>query len=134
MKKFKFILVLIATLIIGTTPIIVGADHVQVPPEPAPPTTQHINITNPLKDVSTINELIVKILNNIVMPIAAIVSVMYIIWAGFKYVQAQGNPKAIEEANKNLLWALIGVGILLGAAGISEVVQKTISGLIDIKP
>ena len=64
------------------------------------------------------------------MPIAAVAVVVWIIWAGFQYVLAQGNPKKVEEAHQRLLWSLVGAGILLGAAGISSVVQNTINALI----
>ena len=88
-------------------------------------------ICNPFKGGDDLMSLITTLLKNVVMPIAAIASVLYIIWAGFQYVQARGNPGKITEANKNLLWVLIGVGVLLGAAGISEVVQNTIKALIN---
>ncbi len=104
-----------------------------VPPGTVAPkaTVIHIGIENPLKDSDgTLMSLINAVLNNIVMPIAAVAVVMYIIWAGFSYVTAQGNPKKIQEAHDRLLWALIGAGVLLGAAGISAVVKNTIDALI----
>jgi hypothetical protein len=94
-----------------------------------------INIANPLscgtgQDCSTLMGLITAILNNVVMPIAAVAVVIWIIWAGFSYVTAQGKPDKIKTAHDRLLWSLIGAGILLGAAGISAVVQRTITALI----
>lgn len=71
------------------------------------------------------------VLNNIVMPIAAVAVTLYIIWAGFMFVTAQGKPAELEKAKANLLWALIGAGILLGAAAISKVVETTVKGLIS---
>lgn len=91
-------------------------------------------IGNPFSGGNTLNELIVAILNKVIMPLAAVASVGYIIWGGFQYVRAQGKPEEIKKANQNLLFALIGVGVLLGAAGISAVVQKTIESLTNIKP
>jgi len=46
----------------------------------------------------TIMTLIVAILEKIVMPIAAVGVVMWIVYAGFTFVTAQGVPKKIEEA------------------------------------
>ena len=91
-------------------------------------------IPNPFSGGDTLNQLIVAILNNVVMPLAGVASVGYIIWAGFQYVRAQGKPEKIKEANTNLLFALIGIGVLLGAAGISAVVQRTIQSLTNITP
>jgi len=89
-----------------------------------------VTIENPFNGGNDLGSLITTILTKVIMPIAAIVSVMYIIWAGFKYVTAQGKPAEIEKANQNLLYALIGVGILLGAAGIPAVIQATVSQFI----
>jgi type IV secretory pathway VirB2 component (pilin) len=76
-------------------------------------------------------ELVTTILNNVVMPIAAVAVVIFIIWAGFTFLQAQGKPAEIDKAKQRLLWSLIGAGVLLGAAGISAVVQSTINSLIN---
>ena len=81
-----------------------------------------INIPNPLRDgTNNLMSLIVTILNKIVMPIAAIAVVVFIIYAGFTYVLAQGNPVEIKKAHDRLLYGLIGAGIVLGAVGISKV-------------
>jgi len=89
-----------------------------------------ITIPNPTKAGSTLMEVIVALLNGVVMPIAAVGVVMWIVWAGFSYLTAQGNSTKIQEANQRLLWSLIGAGILLGAAGISTVVQNTVKAVL----
>ena len=89
-----------------------------------------IDIPNPTSQTDLMS-LITAIINNIVMPIAAVAVVMYIIYAGFTYVTAQGNPTKVALAHQRLLWSLVGAGILLGAAGISLVVQNTIKALIN---
>jgi hypothetical protein len=65
------------------------------------------------------------------MPIGAVLCVMWIIYAGFKYVTAQGNEKKVSEAHKTLLWALVGTGVLLGAAGISRVIENTVRSVVN---
>lgn len=95
-------------------------------PVPAPAPVPKIVIKNPLKVGNTVMDVIVAILNNIVLPIGAVLVVLYIIYAGFTFVTAQGKPKEIEEAKKRLLWSLIGALILLGAVAISKVVCTTI--------
>ena len=127
MKNFKKIKYLI--LIIVLVPFLTFAQN-GTPPD----NTTSINITNPAKcgggnDCSDLISLLRAILNNVVMPVAAVAVVMWIIWAGFSYLMAQGNEKKIEVAHQRLLWSLIGAGILLGAAGISAVVQSTIEAL-----
>src|ERR1035437_6835034 len=56
--------------------------------------------------------LLTAILNNIIMPVAALACAVWVILAGFKFVQAKGNPVEITKAKQNLLWALIGVGVI----------------------
>ena len=89
------------------------------------------SIPNPTTAGDDIMSVLYALLSNVVMPIAAVAVVIWIIWAGFSYLTAQGNPAKIEIAHKRLLWSLIGAGILLGAAGISEVVKRTIEGLLS---
>ncbi len=87
-------------------------------------------VQNPLKGANDLMSFIRAVLNNIIMPIAAVGVVFWIIWSGFQYLLAQGNPAKITAANKQLLWSLIGAGILLGAAGISAVVERTVKELV----
>ena len=91
---------------------------------------QDIYIKNPFTGGDSLLALITAILNNIILPIATVAAVMYVIFAGFKYVQAKGNPAEIQKAHQRLLWTLIGVGVLLGAAGISAVLQTTVNSFL----
>jgi len=93
-----------------------------------------IGISNPFNCGGTSNctllTLLTAILNNIIMPVAALACAAWVIWAGFKFVMAKGNPPEITKAKQNLLWALIGVGVILGAAGISAVLQTTVQSFL----
>ena len=120
LKKFSTYLVIVLVL---TLPILTYAAVTNAPLVTA-------NIPSPTGDTDLMS-LITKILNGVLMPIAAVFVTVWIIYAGFKYVVAQGNPTKVSEAHKTLLWSLIGAGILLGAAGISKVVETTIKALIQ---
>lgn len=54
------------------------------------------------------------------------VIVFFIIYAGFLYVTAQGNPANIQKATKALLYALIGGVIIIGANVIGVMVKNTV--------
>ncbi|MCX6701766.1 MAG: hypothetical protein NTX96_01040 [Candidatus Zambryskibacteria bacterium] len=132
MKILKKISIHLFILSIFIIPVLLYA-------QATPTTPIHIGISNPLKcdsgsgqDCNSLSGLITAILNNVVMPIAAVAVVIWIIWAGFTFITAQGKPAEIEKAKGRLLWSLIGAGILLGAAGISAVIQNTIGALIKI--
>jgi type IV secretory pathway VirB2 component (pilin) len=133
MKFLKIIGINIIVATILFLPVFIYAEL----PNPSTPTTPSTSglgagsIKNPFNCGGTGGDcnfitLLTVILNKIVMPIASIAAVVYIIYAGFTYVTAQGNDKKIGEAHQRLLWALIGTGILLGAAAISQVVQNTV--------
>ncbi len=79
----------------------------------------------------TLLTLIRDILSKIVMPIASVAIVVWIVWAGFQFVLAQGKPGEIDKAKQNLLWSLVGAGILLGAVAISAVVETTVNALMS---
>lgn len=52
--------------------------------------------------------------------------VFMIIYAGFMYVTAQGEPGKIGQAHKALLYAVIGGVIILAANVILAVIQGTV--------
>lgn len=89
-------------------------------------------ITNPLKIGSDIPSIIDAVMKGIVMPIASVLVVLAILYSGFKFVVAQGNPKEIEEARRGLVWALVGSAILLGAYGISTALRSTVGSIVDL--
>jgi hypothetical protein len=84
-------------------------------------------INNPLE-----SDNLVEFINSIIdaaMKLGAILAVLAVIYAGFKFVTAQGDPKAISTAKAILLYTVIGVIILLGARVIAEVIINTIEGI-----
>ncbi len=132
MKTLKTIFIHLFVLSFFIVPaVIYAADDTP----PVKTTTININLPNPLSDpkANSLIALITLLLNNVVMPVAAVAVVIWIIWAGFQYLLAQGKPEALKKAHSQLLWSLIGAGVLLGAAAISKVVETTITGLTNIK-
>lgn len=87
-----------------------------------------IKLVNPLGSTKTLPELIDGILR-IVLTIGIPLIALMIIYSGFKFVMAQGNSKELEDARRNLLYVLIGAGILLGAYVIAEAVVGTINAI-----
>ncbi len=60
-------------------------------------------------------------------------AILAIIWVGFKFVLAQGNPEKIKEARTWFFYIIIGLAILISARVIVEVVQNTLikSGVVN---
>lgn len=92
--------------------------------------TQKINIINPFKCGGQIEcsipGLLKAIIKNILLPIGGVVAAIMIMYAGFLFVTARGEPAKITQAKTALLYAVIGTAILLGAWTISEAIQGTI--------
>jgi hypothetical protein len=118
-KKFTSHLLKLPLIVLYAIPFIVSAQS-----------NQSFQLTNPLNGYNDLPSLIAAILNNIIEPLAAVAVVVMIIYSGFKYLTAQGNPGEIKKANEGLLWVLVGAGILLSAAAISAAVQGTFSQLL----
>jgi len=88
---------------------------------------QDIGIYNPLNatDFPTLLQDIIQVLIRLGIPVI----VFMIIYAGFLYVTARGNPEQISKAHTTLLWTLVGAAVLLGSMVIAKVVQTTIDSI-----
>ena len=84
-------------------------------------------IVNPIQ-AETINELIKTILEGVIK-IGIPVIVLAVIYSGFLFVSAQGNPEAIKKAKDALLYTLIGATVLLGSWAIAQLRSDTVLAL-----
>lgn len=65
--------------------------------------------------------------------IAILFAVLVLIYIGFRYVLAQGNPAEMSKLSTWLGWTVVGIAIIIGARLIIQVVINTLSstGTID---
>lgn len=84
-------------------------------------------VQNPLK-AKSISEFVEQILQAVVI-IGIPIAILFIVFAGFKFVLAQGNPDALKLARKNLINTIIGIAIFLGAWLIAQVIYNTVKAL-----
>lgn len=129
-KVFSFVTVLSIVSIFLTTSLVLA----QTPPADPPPTPPANNslIENPLKNgVNTLPALIELVLEEVVMPIGAVVIIFMIIYAGFRYVVAQGNEDKLKEAHVLFKNVMIGSAIILGATAIAQIITTTLSNITD---
>lgn len=85
-------------------------------------------LCNPLGGINSFCKLasaLVKAATIIGIPIA----VLFIVWAGLKFVLAQGKPADLAAAQKNLMYTLVGIGIFVAASVIAAVIVNTLQGL-----
>lgn len=84
-----------------------------------------VTLQNPLNGINSIQALLEAIFN-IIMILMIPVIVFFIIYAGFKYVMAQGNASQVEEATRALTYAIIGGVLILGAVAISQIIKSVV--------
>jgi len=118
MKKNRLILYSVISAIVLFAAFSLNIDNVTATCAPG-------KICNPLGSTTTLNQVLNIVLAS-VQVIAGILSVVFIILAGLKFVLAQGEPAKIQKARDMLLYVVIGVAIIFGAQAISIVVQTTI--------
>lgn len=82
------------------------------------------SLTNPLK-ATTISGFLLAVVD-VILVFALPLIVLYIMYAGFLYVTARGEPGQITTARSALLWAIAGGVIVLGAKLIVSVIEGTI--------
>ncbi len=89
--------------------------------DPAP---SAVKLNNPLK-VDSLQDFFQAIIS-VVIILATPIIVFFVIYAGFLYVTARGNPDQITQANRALTYAIIGAVIILGAFAIATIVKNLV--------
>ncbi|MBI5005356.1 MAG: hypothetical protein HZC03_02020 [Candidatus Lloydbacteria bacterium] len=84
-------------------------------------------LPNPIA-ANSFQELIQKILR-VVVDIGVPVATLFIIYSGFLFVKAQGNPEKLKEAKETFFWTIIGTAVLLGAWVLAQAIAGTIRSL-----
>ena len=85
-------------------------------------------LINPLGAGTSLPVLLKDILQLIVQ-IGTVVIVLMLVYVGFLFVTARGEPGKITAAREALLWTVVGALILLGAQAISLGIQSTVQAL-----
>lgn len=84
-------------------------------------------LNNPLKFSSVCG--FFKELFNAAIMLGVPVATLFIVWAGFKFVIARGNPEALKVARLNATYVAIGIAVFLGAWFLSQVIAATIKAV-----
>lgn len=106
---------------VGTTP----------PASPVGTTPPDISfhIDNPLK-YDTLDKFITAIMGLVLQIMTPVIAIL-IIWTGFLFVKARGNPVEITKAKQAFLWVIIGAAIMLGAFVLKSAIEGTVDQLGD---
>lgn len=60
-----------------------------------------------------------------VVEISLPILTLFIVYAGFKFVFARGNPGELEKAKMNFLWVILGAILILGAWVLATLISST---------
>lgn len=93
----------------------------------APFVASAVELRNPLQ-FDTITGFIEALLRSIVYIALPIIS-LFIVYAGFQFVTAQGNTSKLEAAKKNFLYVIVGALLILGAWALAQLIGNTVNEL-----
>jgi hypothetical protein len=90
-----------------------------------------VQYPNPLNpggegEITTIPAFLALVLNGLSLLLMPLV-VIFIIYAGYLFVTAQGEEGKIQKARSALLWTIIGAGVILGAQIMARILQDTLT-------
>ena len=85
-------------------------------------------ICSPLEFDGSLVDFLNLILNQVIV-IGAIIAALAIIYSGYLFVTASGNPEKLKVAKQTILWVVIGSGLVLGANALVDGISETLKGL-----
>lgn len=89
-----------------------------------------VKLENPLNsDFSTVPDFISGVLKVVVM-IALPIITIFIVFAGFKFLSAQGKPGDLDKAKENFKWVIIGALLIMGAWVLATLIAGTVTQLV----
>lgn len=86
-------------------------------------------IENPLNGNDNLISFFNSILDNIIIPVGAVLAFVFIVYSGFLFVTAGGSEDKIKTAKMNLWYVVIGAAIILGAKVIATGIKGTVETL-----
>lgn len=87
-----------------------------------------IGINGANGQVSTIPELLYALVDVFIKLLIPIIGVL-IVYTGFEFATAKGDPAKIKKARTALTWIVIGTFVILGAKGFGMVISNTVNSL-----
>ncbi|MFA6415104.1 MAG: hypothetical protein WC217_02505 [Candidatus Paceibacterota bacterium] len=113
---------------IGTTGGIQSGGTGTINPTGTTRSGSNVALINPLKAGTSLETFLGDILKFVVR-IGTVVIILMMVFVGYKFVVAQGEPGKITEARQALLWTVVGALVLLGSQAIAMAIEKTVQSL-----
>lgn len=81
-------------------------------------------LPNPLGQGTDIYDLLNRIAFNYLLPIAAPIAVIMIIYGAFQILTAAGDVEKVKTGRKTIIYAAVGLGIVLLSTGIVAIIKE----------
>lgn len=78
-------------------------------------------------DVTKI-ETFIKSIIQILVTVAGLISAGFFVWGGFGYITSSGNPEMLDRSKKTIIYAAIGLAVVLGAFVLTNIVSDLATG------
>lgn len=131
-KKIFFVFLLFAVLVMPVFVLAQGGGDLPDPGGGDLPDGEETTISfpNPIScgDVPCVINRIISLLYWIAIPVA----VLMILYGGFKILVAGGDPKKFSDGKKVILYAVIGLAIVLVSGGVVSIVKSVLG--VDSSP
>ncbi len=109
---------------------------------PENPTQDSMNVTpqflsnedklgNPFKQLGSFEKIVTAFLSGIVIPVGIPILAGFIMYSGFLFVHARGNPTELKNAKEVAKWTLLGGLIMLGSVTIVKFLQSTFDNITN---
>lgn len=70
-------------------------------------------ITGPLKNINTLADAVNVVVQNLLIPLGAIILLFVLMWGGFSLITSQGDPEKLKAARARLTAGIIGFVLLI---------------------
>lgn len=87
-----------------------------------------IEIPNPLGTGGSDIPTLIGTIANWLLGIGTVLATIVVLWAAFLFMTSGGNAARVTQARQTLLYAIIGLAVLLLADGVSLLIQNFLSG------
>lgn len=115
-------LVFILTISIIAIPAFVSA----APCTPGEPGC--VSLANPLSSGQTEVAPIIGIIIKAAMGIMGALVLLMLVWGGFQWLTSAGNPEKVKKGSQTMIWAVIGLFLVLSSYLILDAVLKALRG------
>src|SRR3989344_3446359 len=89
---------------------------------------QGIEIPNPLGSGGSDIPTLIGTITTWLLGIGTILATLIVLWAAFLFMTSMGSPTRVTQARQTLLYAIIGLSVLLLADGVALLIQSFLKG------